>query len=38
MESRLKDQQLDLFGKRTSSKHWWTNQWGLLLSASLLSG
>ncbi len=33
MENRIKDQQLDLFGKRTSSKHWWTNQWRLLLSA-----
>ena len=33
MENRIKDQQLDLFGKRTSSKHWWSNQWRLLLSA-----
>jgi len=33
MENRIKDQKLDLFGKRTSSKHWWTNQWRLLLSA-----
>lgn len=32
MENRIKDQQLDLFAKRTSSKHWWSNQWRLMLS------
>lgn len=32
MENRIKDQQLDLFAKRTSSKHWWCNQWRLMLS------
>lgn len=32
MENRIKDQQLDLFAKRTSSKHWWSNQWRLTLS------
>jgi hypothetical protein len=32
MENRIKDQQLDLFADRTSSTHWWTNQWRLILS------
>jgi len=32
MENRIKDQQLDLFAGRTSSTHWWTNQWRLILS------
>ena len=32
MENRIKDQQLDLFAKRTSSKHCWSNQWRLMLS------
>ncbi len=32
MENRIKDQQRDLFAKRTSSKHWWSNQWRLMLS------
>ncbi len=32
MENRIKDQQLDLFAKRASSKHWWSNQWRLMLS------
>lgn len=32
MENRIKDQQLDLFAKRTPSKHWWSNQWRLMLS------
>ena len=32
MENRIKDQQLDLFARRTSSKHWWCNQWRLMLS------
>lgn len=32
MENRIKDQQLDLFAKRTSSPHWWSNQWRLILS------
>ena len=32
MENRIKDQQLDLFANRTSSKHWCSNQWGLTLS------
>ena len=32
MENRIKDQQLDLFADRTSSHHWWPNQWRLLLS------
>ena len=32
MENRIKDQQLDLFAKCTSSKHWWSNQWRLTLS------
>ncbi len=26
MENRIKDHQLDLFAKRTFSKHWWCNQ------------
>ncbi len=33
MESRIKDQQRDLFADRTSCHHWWPNQWRLLLSA-----
>lgn len=33
MENRVKDQQLDLFADRTSSPHWWTNLWRLMLSA-----
>lgn len=32
MENRIKDQQLDLFANRTPSKHWWSNQWRLMLS------
>lgn len=32
MENRIKDQQLSLFADRTSSTHWWTNQWRLILS------
>ena len=32
MENRIKDQQLDLFAKRTSSSVWWGNQWRLILS------
>ncbi|WP_207064098.1 IS1380 family transposase [Motiliproteus sp. SC1-56] len=32
MENRIKDQQLDLFAARTPSKHWWSNQWRLMLS------
>ncbi len=32
MENRIKDQQLDLFAKRASSKHWRSNQWRLILS------
>lgn len=32
MENRIKDTQLDLFGTRTSSPNWWTNQWRMLLS------
>jgi len=32
MENRIKDQQLSLFADRTSSTHWWANQWRLILS------
>jgi len=32
MENRIKDQQLDLFAKRTSSHRWWPNQFRQLLS------
>jgi len=32
MENRIKDQQLDLFAKRTSAHHWWPNQFRQLLS------
>jgi len=32
MENRIKDQQLDLFAKRTSCQSWWSNQWRLMLS------
>ncbi|OZG69969.1 hypothetical protein BTA51_28445 [Hahella sp. CCB-MM4] len=32
MENRIKDTQLDLFGTRTSSPKWRTNQWRMLLS------
>ena len=31
MENRIKDQQLSLFADRTSSTHWWANQWRLIL-------
>lgn len=33
MENRIKDQQLGLFAHRTSSHHWWNNQFRQLLSA-----
>lgn len=33
MENRIKEQQLDLYGDRTSCHHWWPNQWRVLLSA-----
>ena len=32
MESRIKEQQLDLFSDRTSCYAWWSNQFRLLLS------
>ncbi len=32
MENRIKDQQLGLFAHRTSSHHWWNNQFRQLLS------
>ena len=32
MENRIKDQQLDLFAKRTSAHHCWPNQFRQLLS------
>lgn len=34
MENRIKEQQLDLFGDRTSCQGWWANQWRVLLSAA----
>lgn len=33
MENRIKENQLDMFGDRTSCKHWWPNQFRLLLSS-----
>ncbi len=33
MGNRIKEQQLDLFAKRTSCHDWWPNQYRLLLSA-----
>jgi len=33
MENRIKEQQLDLFADRTSTHHWWTNPFRLLLSS-----
>jgi len=33
MENRIKEQQLGLFADRTSSHHWWTNQFRLLLAS-----
>jgi len=33
MENRIKEQQLDLFAGRTSCRHWWANQFRLLLSS-----
>jgi hypothetical protein len=34
MENRIKEQQLGLFGDRTSCQHWWANQFRVLLSAA----
>ena len=31
MENRIKENQLDMFGDRTSCQHWWPNQFRLLL-------
>ncbi len=31
MENRIKDQQPSLFADRTSSAHWWSNRWRLIL-------
>jgi len=33
MENRIKENQLDMFGDRTSCQHWWPNQFRLLLSS-----
>ena len=33
MENRIKEQQLGLFADRTSCRHWWANQFRLLLSS-----
>ena len=33
MENRIKENQLDMFGDRTSCQHWWTNQFRLLLAS-----
>ena len=33
MENRIKENQLDMFGGRTSCQHWWPNQFRLLLSS-----
>ena len=33
MENRIKEQQLDLFADRTSCRHWWANQFRLLLAS-----
>lgn len=33
MENRIKENQLDMFGDRTSCKRWWPNQFRLLLSS-----
>ncbi len=33
MENRIKENQLDMFGGRTSCQRWWPNQFRLLLSA-----
>ena len=33
MENRIKEQQLDLFGDRTSCHRWWPNQFRLLMSS-----
>ena len=33
MENRIKENQLDMFGDRTSCQHWWPNQFRLLLAS-----
>ena len=33
MENRIKENQLDMFGDRTSGQHWWPNQFRLLLAS-----
>ena len=33
MENRIKENQLDMFGDRTSCQRWWSNQFRLLLSS-----
>ena len=33
MENRIKENQLDLFADRTSCRHWWPNQFRLLLAS-----
>ena len=33
MENRIKENQLDMFGDRTSWQHWWPNQFRLLLAS-----
>lgn len=33
MENRIKENQLDMFGDRTSCQHWWPNPFRLLLSS-----
>ena len=33
MENRIKEQQLDLFADRASCRHWWANQFRLLLAS-----
>ena len=33
LENRIKENQLDMFGDRTSCQHWWPNQFRLLLAS-----
>ena len=33
MENRIKENQLDMFGDRSSCQHWWPNQFRLLLAS-----